>query len=53
MVAHFQRGVIVNKRCFQVIDSDPVDATLFTVKLYPVQVDHGGEDGQFNISLHK
>lgn len=53
VVAHLQRGVIVNERCFQVIDSDPVDATLFTVELDPVQVDHRGEDGQLNISLRQ
>lgn len=53
MVAHFQRGVVVNERCFQVIDSDPVDAALFTVELDPVQVDHRGEDGQLNISLRQ
>lgn len=53
MVADFQRGVIVNERCFQVIDSDSVDATLLAVKLDPVQVDHRGEDGQFNIALQE
>lgn len=31
MVAHFQSGVIVEERGFQIVYSDPVDATLFTV----------------------
>ncbi len=51
MVAHLQRGVIVNERGFEFIDSDPVDAALFTVKLDPVQVDHCRENGQLNIAL--
>lgn len=51
MVAHLQCGVIVNKWCFKIIDSDPVDAALFTVKLDPIEVDHGGENGQLNKSL--
>lgn len=51
MVAHFQSGVIVEERGFEVVYSDPVDATLFTVQLDPVQVDHGGEDGELNIAL--
>lgn len=51
MVAHLQCGVIVNERGFEFIDSDPVDAALFTVKLDPVQVDHCGENGQLDIAL--
>lgn len=51
MVAHLQRGVIVNKWRFKIIDSDPVDAALFTVKLDSIEVDHGGENGQLNKSL--
>lgn len=51
MVAHLQRGVIVNEWGFEFIDSDPVDAALFTVKLDPVQVDHSRENGQLNIAL--
>lgn len=51
MVAHLQRGVIVNKWRFKIIDSDPVDAALFTVKLDSIKVDHGGENGQLNKSL--
>lgn len=53
MVAHFECGVIVNERCFKLIYPDPVDATLFTVKLDPVQVDHCREDGQLHISLQE
>lgn len=51
MVAHFQCRVIVNEWSFEFIDSDPVDAALFTVKLDPVEVDHCGENGQLNIAL--
>lgn len=51
MVAHLQCGVIVNKWRFKIIDSDPVDAALFTVKLDSIKVDHGGENGQLNKSL--
>lgn len=51
MVAHLQCRVIVNEWCFQFIDSDPVDAALFAVKLDPVQVDHRGENGQLNKAL--
>ena len=51
MVAHLQCGVIVNEWGFQFIDSDPVDAALFTVELDPVQVDHCGENGQLNKAL--
>lgn len=50
-MAHLQRGVIVKKRGFQVIDSDPVNAALLAVQLDPVQVDHCGEYGQLNIAL--
>lgn len=50
-MAHLQCGVIVNERCFKFINSDPVDAALFTVKLDPVQVHHCGEDGQLNKAL--
>lgn len=50
-MAHFQSGVIVEERGFEVVYSHPVDATLFTVQLDPVQVDHGGEDGELNIAL--
>lgn len=50
-MAHLQRGVIVNKWRFKIIDSDPVDAALFTVKLDSIKVDHGGENGQLNKSL--
>lgn len=51
MVANFQSGVIVEERGFEIVYSDPVDATLFAVQLDPVQVDHGGEDGELNIAL--
>lgn len=51
MVAHFQGGVIVKERGFKVIDSDPVNAALFAVKLDPVQVNHCGENGQLNKAL--
>lgn len=51
MVAHLQRWVIVYKWRFKIIDSDPVDAALFTVKLDSIKVDHGGENGQLNKSL--
>lgn len=51
VVAHLQGGVVVNEWGFEFIDSDPVDAALFTVKLDPVQVDHCGEDGQLNKAL--
>ncbi len=50
-MAYFQCGVIVNERGFKFIDSDPVDATLFTVQLDPVQVDHRGENCQLNVAL--
>lgn len=53
IVAHLQRGVIVNKGGFQFIDSDSVDAALLTVQLDPVQVDHCGDNGQLNIALKK
>lgn len=53
MVAHLQRGVIVNKWRFKIIDSNPVDAALFTVKLDSIKVDHGGENGQLNKSLRE
>lgn len=53
MVAHLQSGVVVNEWGFQVIDPDPVDATLFTVQLDPVQVDHCGEDGELNVALRR
>lgn len=53
VVAHLQGGVVVNKRGFQFIDSDPVDAALFTVQFDPVQVDYCGENGQLNIALKK
>lgn len=51
VVAHLQGGVVVNKRGFQFIDSDPVDAALFAVQFDPVQVDYCGENGQLNIAL--
>lgn len=51
MVAHLQRGVVVNEWGFKFIDSDPVDAALLTVKLDPVQVDYCRENGQLNITL--
>lgn len=51
MVADLQRGVIVDERCLQFVDSDSVDSTLFTVEFDPVQVDHRGEDGQLHIPL--
>lgn len=51
MVTDLQRWIIVNERGFEFIDSDPVDATLFTVQLDPVQVDHCRENGQLNIAL--
>ena len=51
VVAHLQCGVIVNEGGFKFIDSDPVNAALFTVELDPVQVDHSGEDGQLDIAL--
>lgn len=50
-VAHLQRGVVVDERSFQVIDSDSVDATLLAVQLDPVEVDHGGENGQLHKAL--
>lgn len=50
-MANLQRGVIVDKRSFKLIDSNPVDAALFTVELDPVQIDHCGENGQLNIAL--
>lgn len=51
MVAHLQRGVVINERSFEFIHSDSVDAALFTVKFDPVQVDHCRENGQLNITL--
>lgn len=51
VVTHFQGGVIVNEWGFKFIDSDPVNAALFAVKLDSVQVDHCGENGQLNIAL--
>lgn len=51
MVAHLQRGIIINEGGFEFIHSNPVDAALFTVQLDPVQVDHRGENGQLNITL--
>lgn len=51
MVAHLQCGIIVNEWGFEFIDSDPVDAALFTVKLDPVQVDHCRENGELDITL--
>lgn len=52
-VAHLQRGVVVDERSFQVIDSDSVDATLLAVQLDPVEVDHRGENGQLHKALDK
>lgn len=51
MVAHLQRGVIINEWGFKFIDSDPVDAALFAVELDPVQVDHCRENRQLHIAL--
>lgn len=51
MVAHLQCRVIVNEWGFKFIDTDPVDATLFTVQLDSVQVDHCWENGQLNKAL--
>lgn len=51
MVAHLQRRVIINEWGFEFIDSDPVDAALFTVELDPVQVDHCRENGQLHKAL--
>lgn len=51
MVAHLQRGVIINKRSFKLIHSDSVDAALFTVELDPVEVDHCRENSQLHITL--
>lgn len=50
-MAHLQCGVIVNEWSFKFIDSNPVNAALFTVKLDPVQVDHCGENGQLDVAL--
>lgn len=50
-MAHLQCGIIVNEWGFEFIDSDPVDAALFTVKLDPVQVDHCRENGELDITL--
>ncbi len=51
MVAYFQCWVVVNEWGFKFIDSDSIDATLFTVELDPVQVDHCGENGQLDVAL--
>ena len=51
MVAPLQCGVIINKWGFKFVHSDPVDAALFTVKLYSVQVNHCRENGQLDITL--
>lgn len=53
MVAHLQRGVIIDKRSLKFIHSDSVDATLLTVKLDPVEVDHCGENSQLHITLRR
>lgn len=52
VVADLQRGVIVNKRHFQLIHSHPVYAALLAVQLDTVQVHHGGEQGQLHVALN-
>lgn len=51
MVAHLQCWVIVDEWSLKFIDSDSVDAALFTIQFDPVQVDHSWENGQLNIAL--
>lgn len=51
MVAHFQSWIIVNERGLKIVDSDSVDAALFTIQFDPVQVDHSWENGQLNKAL--
>ena len=51
MVADLQSGIVVDERRLELVDSDSIDATLFTVELDPVQVDHRGEYGQLHITL--
>lgn len=51
MVAHLQRGVIINERSLEFIHSDSVDAALLTVELDPVEADHCRENSQLHITL--